>query len=694
VEDGVAEDLLIEIGTEEIPASFVGPALESLGRVAAESLERLRLDHGEFRLLGTPRRLAILVEGVATAQRDLDREVVGPPKRVALDEQGKPTAAAMGFARTHGVEVGALKVVETSKGPYVAARVRLEGRPAPEVLGKEIPQWITGIPFPKSMRWRDLSLRFVRPIHWIAALFGREVVPFALESLQSGVTTRGHRFMGPREARIPEPSSYVNLCRALYVLVDPAERRETILREAREAARGLSGRLVEDPELLETLVHLVEYPVVVAGEFEAEFLGLPREVLITAMREHQKFFSVEDEAGHLMPHFVNIANIRPHSLELIRKGNERVLRARLRDARFFFQEDRKRRLEERVEALGGVIFHAKLGTLLEKVMRIRALALAFARQLEPGSVAQVDRAAFLCKADLTTDMVGEFPTLQGIMGREYALLEGEDPQVAGAIEEHYLPAFSGDRLPASPVGALVAMADKMDTIVGCFGVGELPTGAGDPFGLRRAALGTLHILLDRGYELPLGRMVDEALGLLEGKLLRPKGAVRDDVLGFLRVRLENLWATQGHSAEAVEAVVGAGFENLPDAFRRLRALGAFMAEEGFADLSISFKRVLNIVAGTAPGPVDPERFQHPEERDLHEALVEAEAEVEGRMRCGEPLPALKSLAAQKARIDRFFDAVLVNVEDQGVRENRLHLLARLGALFLRLADFSKITARP
>ncbi len=690
----MAEDLLLEIGTEELPAGFVGPALEALGRAALESLERLRLGHGEIRPLGTPRRLALLVEDVEEVQRDLDREVIGPPRRVALDEQGRPTAAALGFARTQGVAVGELKVVETPKGPYVAARVYSEGRPAREVLGKEIPQWITGIPFPKSMRWRDLNLRFARPIHWIVALLGQEILPFGLDSLQSGRMTRGHRFMSPQGASIREPGVYVELCRSLHVLVDPAERKKMILRDAREAARKISGRVVEDPELLETVVQLVEYPVVVAGAFEAEFLSLPRAVLITAMREHQKFFSVEDEEGRLMPYFVNIANIRPDSMDLIREGNERVLRARLRDARFFFQEDRKKRLEERVEALGGVIFHAKLGSLLEKVMRIRGLAVALARELAPDSTAQADRAALLCKADLTTDMVGEFPALQGIMGHQYALSDGEETEVATAVEEHYLPAFSGDRLPTTPVGALVAMADKMDTIAACLGVGEIPTGAGDPFGLRRAALGILHILLDRGYELPLGRVVDEALRLLDGKIQRDKVAVREEVLDFFRVRLENLWRSQGRAAEAVEAVVAAGFENLPDALRRVEALEAFMAQEGFSDLATSFKRVLNIVAGAVPGPVDAGRFQHPEERDLYDALLEAEAQVEERMRKGEPLLALKSLAVQKARIDRFFDAVLVNVDDVDIRQNRLRLLARLGGLFLRLADFSRITARP
>lgn len=500
--------------------------------------------------------------------------------------------------------------------------------------------------------------------------------------------------MSPQEVEVPEPSAYLDLCRTLHVIVDPEERRKVILEQAREAANALRGHLLEDEGLLETIVHLVEYPVAVTGSFESEFLNLPREVLVTAMREHQKFFCVEDEEGKLMAYFVNIANLRPDSMELIRKGNERVLRARLSDARFFLDEDRKRRLEDRVEDLKGVIFHSELSTSFHKVQRIRALAVALAKELEPKLEAKVDRAALLCKADLTTEMVGEFPTLQGVMGREYALLEEEDPDVARAIYEHYLPAFSGDRPPSDPVGALVGLADKMDTIVGCFGVGEIPTGAGDPFGLRRAALGILNILLERGYEMPIGCMVDRALDLLGELVKEPKDTVRADVLSFFRVRLQNFWTGQERSAEAVEAILSSGFENVPDAFARLRALETFMAEEGFEDLTLSFKRVLNIVGETSEGPVDPGLFEQPEEEDFLEVVLEAESKTEAHLQEGQPLELLQSLATLRPRIDRFFDAVLVNVEDSEIRENRLRMLARLARVFLRLADFSKISARP
>jgi glycyl-tRNA synthetase beta chain len=689
------KDLLLEIGCEELPAGYIPPALRALGRIAGESLQMLRLSHGAAHLWGTPRRLTIMMEDVAEEQAEQEERVLGPPVRTAFDEQGRPTRAAQGFARGQGVEVAQLQEVDTPRGRYVMVEKRRPGQKAAEVLAQEIPRWIQDIYFPKSMRWKDLTLRFARPIHWLVCLLGKDLLTFNLESITSGRTTRGHRFLSPQEVKVSEPRSYKTLCERLYVVVDPEERRARIQEEARRAAADLSGRLLEDSELLETIVYLVEYPVAVAGSFDRDFLELPREVLITAMREHQKFFGVEGQNGQLLPHFVNIANLSSASMDLIREGNERVLRARLSDARFFFEEDRRRPLEGRLEDLRGVVFHAELGTSFEKVQRIRGLAARLVEEIgrQADLAAKVDRAALLCKADLTTEMVGEFPSLQGITGREYALLEGEDPDVAQAIHEHYLPAFSGDRLPSSPVGAIVGLADKLDTITGCFGVGEIPSGAGDPLGLRRAALGVLNILLERGYETPLDWMVDQALDGLHRLLHRPPESVKAEVLEFFRVRLANLWASQGRNGEAVEAVLASGFMNLPDARRRLEALETFMAEEGFEDLAVSSKRVLNIVRAAEPTPVDPGLFQQKEENDLLAVVQEAERQADACMTQGKPLVVLRTLAELRPRIDAFFDAVMVNVEDQRVRQNRLSMLARLARVFTRLADFAKITTK-
>lgn len=686
-------DLLLEVGTEEIPASYIDPALKSLSQSAQTSLKNLRLSYRAVHTWGTPRRLVLMVEGLSESQPDLDQEIMGPPERVAFDPHGHPTKAALGFARSQGVAPEDLQVVETPRGRYVAARKRHAGRPTKDLLAEELPLWITRIPFPKSMRWGESPLRFARPIHWILALLDREVVPFGLESLQSGRTTRGHRFMNPGEAVVNHPREYLDLCRSLHVIADPQERCAMIEREAIRAARALGGRLREDPELLKTVVNLVEYPVVVAGSFQREFLELPREVLITAMREHQKFFSVQEDDGNLLPYFLNIANLLPPSLDTIRRGNERVLRARLSDARFFFQEDTKHPLQERIEKLSGIIFHAKLGTMMEKVERIRTLASGLALELEPGWVAQVQRAALLCKADLTTEMVGEFPTLQGTMGMYYALLQGEAKEVAEAIKEHYLPAFAGDRIPSGPVGAMVALADKLDTVVGCFAAGEPPSGAGDPLGVRRAALGVLRILLERGYRVDLGLAVERALELVRPQVGNiPEGALQE-ILDFFKVRLENLWVSEGHNAAAVQAVLGSGLQDLPQSLARLEALERFMQDEDFSDLALSFKRVLNIVGEHLPGEVDPSLFCQPQEAELLELVMWAEAQIPERMGRSQHLEALHDLATQRKKLDGFFDAVLVNDPDPRLRANRLKMLARLARVFLKLADFSKLSGR-
>lgn len=686
-------DLLLEVGTEEVPAGYVDLALQWLASSAARTLEKLRLSYGKVHTWGTPRRLALMVEDVAELQPDLDLEVMGPPEGVAFDAQGSPTKAALGFARTQGVAVEELRVVETPRGRYVTAKKRQTGRPARDLLAAEMPCWITEVPFPKSMRWRDLSLRFARPIHWILALWDGEVLRFRIESIESGRTTRGHRFMSPGEVPVHSPSEYLDVCRSLHVIVDPSERQDIIAHGAKKAASSVGGRPVEDPELLKTVVHLVEYPVVLIGSFQPEFLELPREVLVTAMREHQKFFSVEDNEGNLLPYFINIANLRASSMETIRRGNERVLRARLSDARFFFQEDRKRLLQERIEKLSGIILQAKLGTLRDKVERVRALAGWLAMQMEPQWVTQVERAALLCKTDLTTEMVGEFPTLQGIMGRHYAILEGEQQEVADAIRDHYLPAFAGDRIPSGPVGAMVALADKLDTVVGCFAVGDTPSGAGDPLGVRRAAVGILRILLERGYTADLTSMSLEALRLVEQHTGEVPEGVLQDIMSFFRVRLKNLLVSQGHNPAAVEAVLCTGLTDLPQAIARLQALERFMAEEGFEDLALSFKRVLNIVGDHEAAELDQSLFRHPEEQDLLELVAWSEEQIPHRLASGEPLEAFHDLAAQRWRVEKFFDAVLVNDPDPMIRANRLSMLARLARVFLMLADFSKLSGR-
>ncbi|HEX9080489.1 MAG TPA: glycine--tRNA ligase subunit beta, partial [Desulfuromonadaceae bacterium] len=483
------KELFLEIGSEEIPAGFIPRAMAEMEAIITRELTNARLSFGEVKTLGTPRRLALVVKDIPAVQPDAEITATGPSKKAAFDADGKPTKAAEGFARGQGVDVSQLKVVTTEKGEYIAVTRQETGRPTHLILAEILPRLVTEIPFKKSMRWGDLDVRFARPIHWIVALFDGSVVPFSFGTVESGTISRGHRFMANTPFPVRDFAHYLEECERHFVIPDPERRREIIRRETHRVAEAFGGRLLPDEGLLEEVTYLAEYPSAVAGAFPAEFLKVPKEVLITSMRSHQRYFSIVDGQGRLMPGFITINNTLTEDPQVVVKGNERVLRARLSDARFFFEEDRKVKLATRVESLKSVVYQQKLGTSYEKMERFRTLAEDLAGQLNPAVKDKVGEAAYLCKADLVSGMVGEFPEVQGIMGREYALLEGIDPAVASAIAEHYMPTQAGGELPASDIGALVSIADKLDTICGCFGVGLIPTGSADPYALRRSALG-------------------------------------------------------------------------------------------------------------------------------------------------------------------------------------------------------------
>ncbi|NDY43082.1 glycine--tRNA ligase subunit beta [Dissulfurirhabdus thermomarina] len=685
--------LLFEIGTEELPAGFLPGALEALEDLARRGLEAARLAHGPVRTLGTPRRLALFVDGLAEAQADLEERLTGPPAAAAFDGKGRPTRAAEGFARKHGVDVSALSVEETDRGAYVVLDRRVPGRPALEVLPGILAGLVTALPFPKTMRWGAHDLRFARPIRWLVALFGDDVVPLALAGVRSGRESRGHRFAAPGPVAVAaDLEAYRTALADRFVTADPADRRARVREAAEAAAAARGGRLLPDPELIDLNADLTEYPVAVCGDFDRRFLELPRPVLVTAMREHQKYFAVVDEAGDLLPHFVAVNNTPSPRPELVTRGHERVLRARLADAAFFFEEDRRRPLEAYVPGLADVVFHAPLGSMLDKTRRVEALARFVARRLDPAAEAGAARAARLAKADLLTEMVGEFPTLQGIMGREYALLSGETPEVADAIREHYLPVRAGGELPAGAAGAAVALADKADTVCATFAIGLQPSGTADPYGLRRLALGVIRILEDRSPPLRLDELVDAALAGLPEGLGADLDAVRREVLDFFRARLVHELAGRGHPADTVEAAVRCGFEDPADCRRRVEALEAVRGRPEFAPLGTAFKRVMNILKDFQGGGLDPERLAEPAERSLHEALSGMEAEVRQRFHDRDYEAGLVRLLDLKPHVDRFFDEVMVMAEDPAVRRNRLALLRRIADLFLAVGDLSAMAA--
>ncbi|GFE56375.1 glycine--tRNA ligase subunit beta [Geobacter sp. AOG1] len=687
----MGKELFLEIGTEEIPAGFLPKAMADIEALIGRELENARLSCASIKTMATPRRIALCVEGLPAVQSDAETTALGPAKSIAFGPDGKPTRAGEGFARGQGVDVSALTVVSTDKGEYVAAVKKETGRPVADLLTEILPRLIANIPFKKSMRWGSQDIRFARPIHWIVALFDGIVVPFSFGAIESGTASRGHRFMANSTFPVRDFAHYLEECERHFVIPDPAKRKEIIRREIERVAVGAGGTVLPDEALLEQVTYLVEYPSAVRGGFSTVFLDVPKEVLITSMREHQRYFTLVDGEGKLLPNFITINNTLTEDPSVVVKGNERVLRARLSDARFFFEEDQKVRLETRVESLKGVVYQQKLGTSFEKMERFRNIAEGLADCLNPAVKAKVSRAAFLCKADLVSGMVGEFPEVQGIMGREYALLQGEDAEVATAIAEHYLPTQAGGDLPVSDSGAILSIADKLDTICGCFGVGLIPTGSADPYALRRSALGIINIIIDRGYGLSLRTLIDSALGLLAPKLTRPRDEVAGDVLEFFRGRLVNLLADR-YPTDAVDAAVSASFDDLVDVAARVAALAEFKTRPDFEPLAIAFKRVCNIVKEEVAASVTADCFQDAAEGELHAAFQAVQAKVVAAVAGGAYLDALAEIATLRGPVDTFFERVMVMAEDERVRTNRLALLQEIKGLFRDIADFAKIAA--
>ena len=695
----MASDLLLEIGAEEIPASFIGPALEDLRRIFTERTAEARLKHGEVRTYGTPRRLALWVKDVGERGEDITQEVLGPSLKAAFDKEGKPTKAAEKFAESQKVAVDALLRVQTPKGEYLGAKVEEKGRPAADILRDVLHTAVHGINFRKTMRWGDVDQSFARPVQWLVALLGGEVLPVVFGDVKSGRVTYGHRFLAPAPITLAKPSDYEDALEKAHVVPDISRRRAQVLENVRAAAQQAGGRLMEDDSLVDQVTNLVELANPVVGSFDERHLDLPPEVLVQEMKSHQRYFSVVDGQGKLMPRFVAVSNTPVRDVKLSLRGYERVLRARLADGRFFFDEDRKTPLESRVEKLARVVWQGQLGSYAEKIARFRALGARLAELTgRKEQTATIERAATLAKADLVTGMVGEFPELQGVMGREYARASGEPEAVALAIFEHYLPRGAEDALPTQDAGALIGLADRLDSLCGIFAIGKAPTGAADPFALRRACLAIIRIVLGRGYRLSLSAAVEEALRLLEPKLAgvkRKAGEVapREQVLEFFRGRLKALW-TEQHRPDVVEAVLAAGFDDLVAARMRLEALSSLVGQADFAPLAGAFKRVANIVEkqgkDVARGEVDPQRLTDEAERQLHAAFLQARTRVAERMKADDFPGALKEITSLKPSVDTFFDKVKVMADDPGLRTNRVRLLTEVGTLFNQMADFSKI----
>jgi len=691
-----AADFLVEIGTEELPTAAVAALSEALQVGLERRLGELGLAHGRVHHYATPRRLAVLVEELADAQPEQQISRRGPALAAAFDADGNPTRAAQGFAASVGADVAELTRVETDKGVWLAFERTEPGAPTRELLPRAIEDVVASLPVARRMRWGATDYEFARPVQWVLALYGDDTLPVTLFGVAAGRTTRGHRFHAPGPIEIRRPGEYAKVLEHDgFVVASWYARRARIEAQVQALAEAAGLEAVVDPDLLDEVNALVEWPVAVMGGFDEAFLVVPEEALVSVMRDHQKYFHLRDAQGRLVPRFITVSNIESRDEAAVVKGNERVIRPRLADAKFFFDRDRERPLSSRLDALSSVVYQKRLGTLKDKTDRIGALAADLAMHIgaDPGHTA---RAALLSRCDLTTLMVYEFPEMQGIAGRYYAEADGEPPAVAAAIEAFYLPRHAGDDLPADGVAEALAIADRIDTLTGIFGIGQPPTGDRDPFGLRRAALGLVRIAVERRVDFDLPALIAASVAAHGANLSADDTAA--SVHGFILDRMRHWYQEAGIPAGTFEAVAASPPASLVDFDDRLRAVSEFAAMPEAEALAAANKRIANLMkksagdADTSGHELDPSRFE-PAEVALAEALAEAERDLGPRLAERDYRGALTRLAALRTPVDAFFDEVMVMAEDPVLRANRLTLLGRLKDAFLAIADVSRLTAR-
>ncbi|WP_353569957.1 glycine--tRNA ligase subunit beta [Candidatus Albibeggiatoa sp. nov. BB20] len=684
-------DLLIEIGTEELPPKALLTLSEAFSSGICSGLEQNQLNYLSATPFATPRRLAVHVKGVEEVQADREVERRGPALKAAYDKDGNPTKALQGFARSCGVEPDALETVETDKGQWLVFRSTQKGQQTEALIPDMINAALNALPIPKRMRWGDLDSEFVRPVHWLTILFGEQVVETEILSVKSGNATRGHRFHHPEPIIIKHPNEYVKTLEEQgKVFVVFSVRKDRVKNMVQASAEEVDGQAVIDPDLLNEVTSLVEYPMPIMGSFDKKFLDVPQEALISAMQGHQKYFPVVDDEGKLMPYFITVSNIDSSQPEVIKKGNERVIRPRFADAMFFWEQDKAHSLESRLESLKSVTFQHKLGSLYDKSKRVAKLAGEIAKQLGAEELQGI-RAAQLSKCDLMSEMVGEFPELQGIMGEYYANHDGETKQVAVALREQYMPRFAGDLLPETILGQAVGIADRLDTLVGIFGIGQPPTGDKDPFGLRRAALSILRVCVESELPLNLKALLQQAQAGFTDNMIDAKA--HQQVFDFMLERLRGYAQDRGARYDSVDAVLSCRPDSPYDASLRMHSVEGFRALDAAASLASANKRIHNILKKSddkLPETTDPTYFEHAAERALYDKLAEVQEVIAPLLKAGDYTQALENMAGLRESVDRFFDEVMVMAEDATVRANRLAFLQSVRHLFLQIADISKL----
>ena len=691
--------VILEIGTEEIPAQYMENTLKDLNRLVQKHLEDARINYKEIKVYGTPRRLILFIFHINEKQEDIFQKIKGPAHSIAYNKDSLPQKPALMFAQSQGVNVEDLIVEDTEKGQYVFALKSKIGQPTIDILSRIFPKIIMSMQFPKSMRWEEKSLRFIRPIRWILALYGKEIIRFNLDGLKSENITYGHRLLAPKKIKISSTQEYFKKIEKNYVIIDPQIRENIIRTDIKRIIKEIHGEEIINEKLLKELVYLVEYPNAILGEYDKKYLKLPKDVLTVVMEKHQKYFPVFKNKDELLPLFIVIINNSKEYASKIKEGNENVLRARLEDAKFFYQEDQKTPLEKKVDKLKNVIFQENLGSLFDKTKRLESLCeyIADVLQIEQKEKQDLLRSANLCKADLVTEMVKEFPELQGIMGKEYAVLSNERKEVAEAIFGHYLPRFSGDILPRTKNGMTLAISDKVDNIVGCFLSGLTPTGSQDPYGLRRQTRGKIAIILKHNLKISLKDIIQKSLSLYtvnaSSEVKIDENEIVSQILNFIKQRVKNIFLEDGISYDVIDAVLAADNNgDIVDIKHRIEAIEEFYHQPIFGKIITSSSRVLNLSKNSEKTEINKLLLREKAELNLYHNYEDIYPRIKKFICNKEYKKALKLLGDLCEPVDEFFDQVLVMDKDKDIRKNRVALIKKIGILFNQVADLSKIVS--
>ena len=681
--------LLFEIGVEELPARYVNSAMDQLKTNIVKSFNENRITFDEVNVYSTPRRLTVIVNNICEKQSDLEEEVKGPAKRIAVDAEGNHTKPLLGFMKSKGIKEEDLYFKQVGKEEYAFGKIKQDGQLTSEVLKSILPEAIKSMTFPKAMRWGGKNMRFIRPIRWMVCILNDSVLDIELEGIVSSNTTKGHRFLGESEFEVNTLNEYLTKLEENFVILNQDERKKLIKKQCDDVAKSLGGEIEFDEELLEEVTHLVEYPTAFYGEFDEDYAKLPKEVVITPMKQHQRYFPVLKD-GKLLPNFIAVRNGDSHRIDNVKKGNEKVLEARLADALFFYKEDTKKSLESYIEKLKTVVFQAKLGTVYDKSLRIEKLANDILEKLNETDIKEDTlRAAKLCKADLVTGMVFEFTELQGVMGREYAKVSGENENVAEAIFEHYLPRFAGDILPATKSGIVLSIADKLDSIAGFFAIGIQPTGSQDPYALRRQALGIINILMDNNLDISLRELV--SLTLDNYSFIEfDKDEVLNQIMEFFKDRIKNLFRDLGIRYDVIDAILSSNIDDIADMYARAKALNSWIDKGELVEMLTAFNRVATLAEKAETNEVNINLMREEAEFNLYQQFQEISSNVEHLLANKEYTKALDAFASLRPAIDNMFDSVMIMDKDEAIKNNRLAILKQIYDIMLNICDLSKI----